>query len=89
MELAPRRVDDFQAEPEGYEVLVEPARFEGVHRAIEGAGIKCASAQVSQLPMVSVPLSDPSVADAVNRLIEAIEEHDDVKEVFSNAEFTA
>ena len=81
--------DDFRTEPEGYEVLTEPARFEAVHRAIEAAGIKCASAQVSQLPLVSVPLAAPGGADTVSRLIEALEEHDDVKEVFSNAEFAA
>ena len=81
--------DDFRTEPEGYEVLTEPARFEAVHRAIEAAGIKCASAQVSQLPLAGVPLPAPGAADAVSRLIEALEEHDDVKEVFSNAEFAA
>ena len=78
--------EDFKAEPEGFEVLAEPARFEAVHRAIEAAGIKCASAQVSQLPLVSVPLTEPDAADTVNRVIEALEEHDDVKEVFSNAD---
>ena len=81
--------DDFKAEPEGFEVLAEPARFEAVHRAIEAAGIKCASAQVSQLPLVSVPFTEPDAADTVNRVIEALEEHDDVKEVFSNAELPA
>lgn len=88
MELALEAgADDFLAEPEGFEVLVEPARFEAVHRAIETAGIKCASAQVSQLPVVGVALADPGAAETVSRLIEALEEHDDVKEVFSNAEF--
>ena len=81
--------DDFKAEPEGFEVLAEPARFEAVHRAIEAAGITCASAQVSQLPLVSVPLAEPDAADTVSRVIEALEEHDDVKEVFSNAELPA
>ena len=79
--------DDFKAEPEGYEILTEPGSFERVHRAIEAAGIKPASAQVSYLPLVTVPLADPGGADTVNGLIEALEEHDDVKEVFSNAEF--
>jgi len=88
MELALEAgADDFLAEPEGFEVLVEPARFEAVHRAIEAAGIKCASAQVSQLPVVGIALADPGAAEPVSRLIEALEEHDDVKEVFSNAEF--
>ena len=81
--------EDFKAEPEGFEVLAEPARFEAVHRAIKAAGITCASAQVSQLALVSVPLAEPGAADTVSRVIEALEEHDDVKEVFSNAELPA
>ena len=34
-----------------------------------------------------MPLADAAAIAAVNKLIEALEEHDDVKEVFSNAEF--
>ena len=63
-----------------------PAHFEAVHKQIEAKGIKCAVAEVTELPMTTVPLSPPN-AGAVNRLIEALEEHDDVKEVYSNAEF--
>ncbi len=77
--------DDFKAEPEGFEILTAPAQFETVHQALDKAGIKCASAGVSHLPMVEVPLADGPTAEAVNRLVEALEEHDDVKEVFSNA----
>jgi transcriptional/translational regulatory protein YebC/TACO1 len=34
-----------------------------------------------------VPLQEPAAVTAVNRLLEALEDHDDVKEVYSNAEF--
>jgi len=34
---------------------------------------------------VTVPLTDPAAINAVNRLVDALEEHDDVKEVYSNA----
>ena len=79
--------DDFKAEPEGYEVLTEPSSFEAVHKAIEAKGIKCDAASVTYLPTITVPLAEPAVA-TVNRLIELLEDHDDVKEVYSNAEFT-
>ena len=36
---------------------------------------------------ITVPLTDPGAVAAVNKLIDALEEHDDVKEVYSNAEF--
>jgi len=78
---------DFQAEPEGYEILTEPANFEAVHKAMEAKGIKPAAAGVTPLPIIKVPLEDPAAIAAVTRLTEAIEEHDDVKEVHSTAEF--
>ena len=78
--------EDFQADADGYEVQTEPARFEAVHRQIEAAGIRCAAAEVSQIPMLTVPL-DEAAAAAAGKLIEAIEEHDDVKEVYTNAAF--
>ena len=88
MELALEAgAEDFKAEPEGYEILTEPAQFEAVLKQVEAKGIKCASAEVTSLPTLTVPLSDPAAVAAVNRLTDALEEHDDVKEVYSNAEF--
>jgi YebC/PmpR family DNA-binding regulatory protein len=87
MELALEAgAEDFKAEPEGFEILTDPAQFEAVHKAVEAKGIKCAAAQVTFLPLLLVPL-DKNAASAVGKLIEALEEHDDVKEVYTNAEF--
>ncbi len=87
MELALEAgAEDFKAEAEGFEILTEPAKFEAVHKQIEAQGIKCASAEVTSLPLATAPVSGADTA-AVSRLIEALEEHDDVKEVYSNAEF--
>jgi len=80
--------EDFKAEPEGYEVLAEPSSLEAVHKAIEAKGIKCDAAGVTYLPTITVPLAEPAAMVAVNKLIELLEDHDDVKEVYSNAEFT-
>ena len=79
--------EDFKAEPEGYEVLTEPSSFEAVHKAIEAKGIKAASAGITFLPVISVPVEDATAAAAVGKLIELLEDHDDVKEVYYNAEF--
>jgi YebC/PmpR family DNA-binding regulatory protein len=79
--------EDFRADEQGYEIITEPSKFEAVHRALEQRGIKCEVAEVTELPLTTVPLQDPEAIAAVNRLIEALEEHDDVKEVYSNAEF--
>ena len=79
--------EDFKAEAQGYEIITDPARFEAVHKQLEAKGMKCAVAEVTELPMTTVPLA-PASANGVSKLIEALEEHDDVKEVYSNAEFT-
>ncbi|HSU53639.1 MAG TPA: YebC/PmpR family DNA-binding transcriptional regulator, partial [Candidatus Dormibacteraeota bacterium] len=79
--------EDFKAEPEGYEILTEPGKFEAVHKLLETKGIKPEAAEVTELPSITVPLAEPAAVTAVNRLIDALEDHDDVKEVYSNAEF--
>lgn len=90
MELALEAgAEDFKAEPEGYEILTDPAHFEAVHKQLEARGIKCASAEVTSLPTLTVPVSEPGTVAAVSRLIELLEDHEDVKEVHSNAEFPA
>lgn len=87
MELALEAgAEDFKAEPEGFEILTDPATFEGVHKQIETKGIRCEVAQVTWLPTLTVSL-DAASAPAVNKLIEDLEEHDDVKEVYANGDF--
>lgn len=78
--------EDFKAEEQGYEILTGPASFEAVHKQIEAKGIKPAIAEINSLPAMTVPLSAEQ-AVAVNKLIDALEENDDVKDVYSNAEF--
>jgi YebC/PmpR family DNA-binding regulatory protein len=87
MELALEAgAEDFRTDPEGYEVLTEPAQFEAVHRRMEAGGVKCAAAEVTWLPLALAPVA-PEMVSTVTRLIESLEEHDDVKEVYANAEF--
>ncbi|MBI4324469.1 MAG: YebC/PmpR family DNA-binding transcriptional regulator [Chloroflexi bacterium] len=89
MELALEAgAEDFKAEPEGYEIITSPAHFEEVHRKVEAKGIKTEAAQVAWLPALLVPMPDAAATAAVSKLIEALEEHDDVKEVHNNADFS-
>jgi YebC/PmpR family DNA-binding regulatory protein len=78
--------EDFKAEEQGYEILTAPVDFEAVHKQIEAKGIKPALAEITSLPTLTVPLNAEQ-AVAVNKLIDALEENDDVKDVYSNAEF--
>jgi len=87
MELALEAgAEDFKTDENGYEILTEPANFESVHKKFEAKGIKCEAAEITSLPAVTVPPADADALAAVNKLIDVLEEHDDVKEVFTNLE---
>jgi YebC/PmpR family DNA-binding regulatory protein len=79
--------EDFKTDAAGYEVVTESGQFETVHKALEGKGIKPAAAEVTWLPVITVPLSDAKAIEETNKLIDILEEHDDVKEIYTNAEF--
>ncbi len=88
MELALEAgAEDFNADPQGFEIVTEPGNFETVHKALEKKGIKAEVEQVTSLPTLTVPVSDSQAVAEVSKLIDALEEHDDVKEVYTNAEF--
>ena len=72
---------------EGDEVVVTvaPSRFEEVRRTLEDSGYPVDSAEVTMNPTTSVPL-DASQARQVLRLLDGLEEHDDVQQVYANAE---
>jgi YebC/PmpR family DNA-binding regulatory protein len=74
--------EDVRTHPENYEVITDPHQFEAVHKALEK--IKPQSAEIAQLPTTTVPVTDPKGALAVLELIEALEDHDDVQNVYSN-----
>ncbi|HLX69892.1 MAG TPA: YebC/PmpR family DNA-binding transcriptional regulator [Verrucomicrobiae bacterium] len=78
--------EDFKADEQGYEILTEPGNFEAVLKQVEARGIKPAVAEITSLPSITVPLNGDQTG-SVNKLIDALEENDDVKEVYSNAEF--
>lgn len=75
--------DDVTAAGDVYEVLTSPAAFEPVRAALAAAGIPVASAELTKLSSLQVPLDERS-AGSVLRLVEALEELDDVQKVFAN-----
>ncbi len=88
MELALEAgAEDFKAEADRFEILTDPAHFEAVHKQIDEQGIKCAVAEVTEIPNLTVPVTDPATVEAVNKLVELLEDHEDVKELYTNAEF--
>jgi YebC/PmpR family DNA-binding regulatory protein len=79
--------EDFKADAQGYEIVTDPGHFEAVDKAVESKGIKPAAAEVTWLPSITVPLADQKAVSDLNRLLDLLEEHDDVKDIHSNAEF--
>ncbi len=80
--------EDFKTDEHGFEIITDPAHFEAVNKKVEEKGIKPASSQITYLADLNVPLSDSKAIAEVTHLIDALEDDDDVKEVYSNAEFT-
>jgi len=77
--------EDFKSEPEGYEIITEPGDFEAVSKVLDEAGITCANASITQLPTMVTPVA-PDMVETVQKLIDALEDQDDVQEVFTNAD---
>ena len=68
---------------DSFEIVSEPSDLVAVRTALQGAGIDYESADTSFLPSLSVPL-DAETATKVFNLIDAIEELDDVQNVYGN-----
>ncbi len=66
-----------------FEVITEPSDLGSVRQALEGSGIQVETAEVTQLPSNTIPV-DESKARQVLRLIDALDDLDDVQAVFAN-----
>jgi YebC/PmpR family DNA-binding regulatory protein len=76
--------DDVSGDGSSFEVTSAPEALRSVREAIEAAGFPIESAELTMLPKTTVELSDESTARTVIRLVEALEELDDVQEVYAN-----
>jgi len=84
MELAlDAGAEDVREEENEFEVITDPATFEAVKKAIDAAGIKCIEAKVSMIPSSTVQL-DESKASSMLKLMERMEDNDDVQNVYAN-----
>ena len=78
--------DDFVEEEDSYEVTTAPDDFEAVRKALEEAGIKMASAEVSMIPQTYVTLTDETDLKNINKILDLLDDDDDVQEVYHNWE---
>ena len=76
---------DVAGSDEGWEVTCSPADFLGLKDAVSAAGIEVASAEVTMVPATTIAC-DASTASKVLRLVDALEDNDDVQKVYTNAD---
>jgi YebC/PmpR family DNA-binding regulatory protein len=76
-------VDDIRNDGAHWEILAAPERHEAVMEALQKAGIEPASAEIGLVPQSLVKLEGKNAAQIL-KLAEALEEHDDVQNVYSN-----
>ncbi len=75
--------DDLQDDDDNWEVLSSPEAFPKVNEAVKNLGVEPATAQVSMIPQSYVKLEGKPASQMV-RLMDALEDHDDVQHVWSN-----
>ncbi len=76
--------DDFSEEEDSYEILTAPDAFSAVREALEKEGIEMANAEVTMLPQTYVTLSGETDLNNIRKILDLLDEDDDVQEVFHN-----
>ena len=77
--------EDFSDEDDSYEIITAPEDFSQVRESLEKEGIKMAEAELTMIPQNYVDITDPEVVKKFTRIIDMLEEDDDVQAVYHNA----
>ena len=77
--------EDVKSDEECYEVTTDPSDFSAVREALENAGLEFVEAEVQMVPTTTVQLDEKGV-EKMERLIERLEELDDVANIYHNWE---
>lgn len=78
--------EDFSDEEDSFEITTAPADFDAVHKALEEQKIPMASAEVTMIPQTYVTLTDEADITNIGRILDFLEDDDDVQEVYHNWE---
>jgi YebC/PmpR family DNA-binding regulatory protein len=76
--------EDLQGDDSQFEVLTDPTNFIEVKEALEARGLKPVLAELQLRPKTTVRIEEEKSAQQVLKLVESLEEHDDVNDVFVN-----
>ena len=75
--------EDLRDSESSWDIISDPAAFKDVRDALEAAGVEVFSAEISMVPQSTIP-ADGGEAKQVLNLIEALEDLDDVQNVYAN-----
>ncbi|NMB34121.1 MAG: YebC/PmpR family DNA-binding transcriptional regulator [Clostridium sp.] len=78
--------EDFSTQDEYYEIIMEPDDFSKVREHLEEQGYEFISAEVEMLPQSTTVLTDDEHIENMNKLVENLEDLDDVQNIFHNWE---
>jgi len=85
MELAlSAGAEDVQNTGEVYEITCEQSAYEGLKKAIEDKKIPVQVSEISMVPQNSIPIANPESARKILSLMEELEDHDDIQNVYAN-----
>lgn len=76
--------DDIQEEDEDYKVITSVENFQKVVEGLEKEGFKSKNAELTRQPENTIEIDDEKIATQILKLLEKIEEHDDVQNVYAN-----
>ncbi len=77
---------DVTEEDETYKVITTPESFQSVVEGLEKEGFKAQSAELVRIPQNTVEITDEKTADQILKLLDKLEEHDDVQNVYANCD---
>jgi transcriptional/translational regulatory protein YebC/TACO1 len=76
--------DDIEQDGTVFQITSAPEQFGSVRNAVEAAGFTVESAELMLVPKTTVAVDDEAKARQVMRLVDALEENDDVQDVYAN-----
>lgn len=74
--------DDFNVEDECFEIMTSPEAFSSTRDALEAKGYTFAQAEINYIPQTTTVLDDPEAVKKMEKLIDMLEENDDVQNVY-------
>ena len=78
--------EDVKVEEDAYEVITAPNDFSAVRENLESAGYAFISADKQMIPQNTVAVDDPDTLAKIQKLLDMLDDNDDVTEVYHNAE---